>query len=161
MSGRVFVDTNVLVYAHDTSTGVKHEKAAALVERLWQERTGAISTQVLQELYVSLRRKAGRPLASEEARAVVADYLRWEVVVNNGESILDAVALEQRYGISFWDALVVQASRACGAEILYSEDPVQGHDGDRGRAQAAAREDLLILMGGESGAGREQGTVEE
>jgi len=101
MSGRVFVDTNVLVYAHDVSTGVKHEKARSLVERLWQERTGAVSTQVLQELYVSLRRKAGRPLASEEARAVVADHLRWEVVVNNGESILDAIALEQRYRVSF------------------------------------------------------------
>jgi len=122
MSARVFVDTNVLVYAHDTSTGVKHEKARALVERLWQERTGAISTQILQEFYVSLRRKAGRPLAPEEARAVVSDYLRWEVVVNNGESILDAIALEQRYRISFWDALVIQSSRACGAETLYSED---------------------------------------
>ena len=99
MSGRVFVDTNVLVYAHDTSTGVKHEKAGALVERLWQDRNGAVSTQVLQELYVSLRRKAGRPLASEEAGAVVSDYLRWEVVVNNGESILEAIAIEQRYGI--------------------------------------------------------------
>ena len=96
MSGRVFVDTNVLVYAHDVSTGVKHEKARSLVERLWQERTGAVSTQVLQELYVSLRRTAGRPLASEEAR------------------------------ISFWDALVIQSSRACGAEILYSGDLSDG-----------------------------------
>jgi predicted nucleic acid-binding protein len=122
MSDRVFVDTNVLVYAHDVSTGAKHEKARLLVERLWQDRIGAVSTQVLQELYVSLRRKAGRPLASEEARALVADYLRWDVVVNSGESILDAIALEQRYGISFWDALVVQSARACGAEVLYSED---------------------------------------
>jgi predicted nucleic acid-binding protein len=126
MSDRVFVDTNVLVYAHDTSTGARHDQARSLVERLWQERSGAVSTQILQELYVSLRRKAGRPLDSEEARAVVADYLRWEVVVNNGESILDAIALEQRYGISFWDALVVQSSRACGAEILYTEDLSDG-----------------------------------
>ena len=126
MSGRAFVDTNVLVYAHDISTGAKHEKARSLVERLWQERTGAVSTQILQELYVSLRRKAARPLASEEARALVADYLRWEVVVNSGESILDAIALEQRYGISFWDALVVQSARASGAEILYSEELSDG-----------------------------------
>ena len=126
MSGRVFVDTNVLVYAHDVSTGTKHEKARSLVERLWHERTGAISTQVLQELYVSLRRKAARPLPSEEASALVAEYLRWEVVVNSGESILDAVALEQRYGISFWDALIVQSARACGAEVLYSEDLSDG-----------------------------------
>ncbi len=91
---------------------------------------GAISTQVLQELYASLRRKARRPLPSEEARAVVADYLRWEVVVNNGESILDAIAREQRYGISFRDALVIQASRACGAETLYSEDLSDGQSYD-------------------------------
>jgi predicted nucleic acid-binding protein len=126
MSGRVFVDTNVLVYAHDVSTGVKHERARSLVERLWQERTGAVSTQVLQELYVSLRRKAVRSLPSDEARAVIADYLRWEVVVNNGESILEAIALEERYRISFWDALVIQASRACGALTLYSEDLSDG-----------------------------------
>jgi predicted nucleic acid-binding protein len=122
MSGRTFVDTNILVYAHDTSAGAKHDVARSLVERLWHERTGAVSTQVLQELYVSLRRKAGRPLSRKEAHAVVTDYLRWEVVVNNGQSILDAIAIEGRYGISFWDALVVQASRACGAETLYTED---------------------------------------
>ena len=92
MSGRTFVDTNILVYAHDTSAGAKHDVARSLVERLWHERTGAVSTQVLQELYVSLRRRAGRPLAREDAHAVVTDYLRWEVVVNNGQSILDAIA---------------------------------------------------------------------
>jgi predicted nucleic acid-binding protein len=125
MNDRVFVDTNVLVYAHDVSTGAKHERARSLVERLWQERSGAVSTQVLQELYVSLR-KARHPLASKEARAVVADYLRWEVVVNSGESILDAIELEQRYAVSFWDALIIQSSRTCGAEILYSEDLSDG-----------------------------------
>ena len=122
MSGRYFVDTNLLVYAHDTSSGPKHERARSLVERLWRDRSGAVSTQVLQELYVSLRRKAGRPLSSDEARALVADYMSWEVVVNTGESIIEAIALEQRYGITFWDALVVNSARACGAEVLYSED---------------------------------------
>ncbi len=126
MSDRVFVDTNILVYAHDTSTATKHEQARALVERLWQDRSGAISTQVLQELYVSLRRKAKKPLALDETRALLADYLRWEVVVNDGDAILEAIALEHRYRLSFWDALVVQSARACGAEILYSEDMGNG-----------------------------------
>lgn len=126
MRDRVFVDTNVLVYAHDASTGAKHEAARSIVERLWDERSGAVSTQVLQELYFSLRRKVARPLPPAEARAVVADYLRWEVVVNNGESILEAAALEERYGISFWDALVVQAARACGALTLLTEDLSDG-----------------------------------
>lgn len=130
MSARVFVDTNILVYAHDVSTGAKHEKARSLIERLWQERSGALSTQVLQELYVSLRRKAGRPLAADEARALVADYLRWDVVVNDGDSILEAIALEERYAISFWDALVIRSARACGAELLYSEDLNDGQSYD-------------------------------
>jgi predicted nucleic acid-binding protein len=126
MSGRAFVDTNILVYAHDISTGAKHEQARSLVERLWQQRTGALSTQILQELYVSLRRKAGRPLTSPQARDIVADYLRWEVVVNTGESILHAIQLEERYQVSFWDALVIHAARECGADVLYSEDLSDG-----------------------------------
>src|SRR5687767_12068204 len=101
MSDRFFVDTNVLVYAHDNSAGVKHDRARGLVERLWQDRSGVLSTQVLQELYVSLR-KARRALPASEARQIVADYLRWEIVVNTGESVLEASALEERYRLSFW-----------------------------------------------------------
>ena len=90
MSDRAFVDTNILVYAHDNTAGSKHEKARALVERLWADRSGVLSTQVLQELYVSLR-KARNPMPAAEARQVVADYLRWEVVVNNGDSVVEAI----------------------------------------------------------------------
>jgi predicted nucleic acid-binding protein len=85
-----------------------------------------VSTQVLQELSVNLRRKAGRPLDVKATREIVADYLKWQVVVNGGESILDALELEARYQISFWDALVVQAAQASGAEVLYSEDLSDG-----------------------------------
>lgn len=126
MSDRYFVDTNILIYAHDTSTGAKHERAKALVEELWRERTGVVSTQVLQELAVNLRRKAGRPLDPKATREVVADYLTWHVVVNGGESILEALDLEVRYQVSFWDALVLQAAQASGAEVLYSEDLSDG-----------------------------------
>ena len=122
MSDRSFVDTNVLVYAHDRAAGAKHEVARALVERLWQERSGIVSTQVLQELYVNLRQKTRTPLAPAEALLLLADYLRWELVVNTGESILEAVDLEQRFRLSFWDALIVHAATASGAETLYSED---------------------------------------
>jgi predicted nucleic acid-binding protein len=126
MSARHFVDTNILIYAHDSSAGAKHERARALVERLWRERSGVVSTQVLQELAVNLRRKAGRPLDAEATREIVADYLTWQVVVNGGEAILEALDLEARYQISFWDALVVEAAQASGAEILYSEDLSDG-----------------------------------
>jgi len=126
MSDRYFVDTNILMYAHDTAAGDKHARAKALVEDLWQNRSGVVSTQVLQELAVNLRRKAGRPPDARATREIIADDLTWQVVVNGGESILDAFDLSERYQISFWDALVLHAAQTSGAEILYSEDLSHG-----------------------------------
>jgi predicted nucleic acid-binding protein len=126
MSDRYFVDTNILMYAHDASAGEKHERAKALVEELWRDRTGVVSTQVLQELSVNLRKKTRRPLDAKATREIVADYLAWQVVVNGGESILEALDLEARYHISFWDAMIVQAAQGSGAEVLYSEDLSDG-----------------------------------
>ena len=126
MSDKCFVDTNILMYAHDTSAGEKHERAKTLVESLWHGRTGVVSTQVLQELVVNLRKKARKPLDTKTTRALVADYLSWQVVVNGGESILEALDLEERYQISFWDALVIQTAQSAGAAIVYSEDLSDG-----------------------------------
>ena len=122
MSARVFVDTNILVYAHDRGAGTRHGQAKALVERLWSERSGVLSTQVLQEFYVNVRRKATHPVSSEEARELVNDYLAWGVVVNDGSDILGALEMEDRYRISFWDALILQAANRAGVDRLYSED---------------------------------------
>jgi predicted nucleic acid-binding protein len=126
MSDRYFVDTNILMYAHDTAAGDKHARAKALVEDLWQNRSGVVSTQVLQELAVNLRRKAKKPLDAKATRDVLSDYLAWQVVVNGGDSILEALDFEGRYQISFWDALVVHAAQMSGAEVLYSEDLSDG-----------------------------------
>ena len=126
MSAKYFVDTNILMYAHDTTAGVKHERAKTIVEDLWRERSGVVSTQVLQELAANLRRKAGRPLDAKSTREIVSDYMAWEVVTNTGESILDALEIEQRYRVSFWDALIIQAADASAASVLYSEDLSSG-----------------------------------
>lgn len=126
MSDRYFVDTNVLMYAHDSAAGEKHQRAKALVEELWETRAGVVSTQVLQELVVNLRRKAKKPLDAKATRDVVSDYLTWQVVVNGGDSILEALDFEAKYQISFWDALIVQAAHVSGAEVLYSEDLSDG-----------------------------------
>lgn len=120
MTDKAFVDTNILVYAHDVSAGIKHERARALVEELWRTRSGVVSTQVLQELCVNLHRKAARPLDVRTTREIVVDYLAWEVRVNTGEAVVEALALEERYGISFWDALIVHAAEAAGTAVLYS-----------------------------------------
>ena len=73
-----------------------------------------------------LTRKAGRPVDLRTAREIVADYLAWNVVTNTGQSILEALQIEERYQISFWDALIVQAAGAVGAAVLYSEDLSEG-----------------------------------
>ena len=96
------------------------------MKELWQSRSGVVSTQVLQELCVNLRRKAGRPIDLKTAREIITDYLAWKVQINTGESILEALELEKRYRISFWDALIIQAAEASGASVLYSEDLARG-----------------------------------
>jgi predicted nucleic acid-binding protein len=126
MSGKCFVDTSILVYAHDITQGTKHERARELVNSLWESGDGVLSTQVLQELCVMVRRKAARPLSAENTRKLIEDYVKWPVVVNPAESVLKALDLESRYQISFRDALIVQAAASCGAEILYSEDLAEG-----------------------------------
>jgi predicted nucleic acid-binding protein len=126
MSDKCFVDTNILVYAHDRSTGVKHLRAQTLLQQLWDSGLGVLSTQVLQELCINLRRKAGNPLPVEEVRLLIRDYSTWEVVTNTPESVLQALDIEMRYKTSFWDALILQAAERSGASILYSEDLATG-----------------------------------
>lgn len=122
MSGKFFVDSNVLIYAHDASAGERHRKARDVVARLWEEGSGVISTQVLQEFYVNLIRKVSSPPPRDEIRQWIADYLHWEVIVNDGATILDAMDLQARYRLSFWDSLILQAANLAGAEVVYSED---------------------------------------
>ncbi len=126
MSDKCFVDTNLLVYAHDRSAGLKHKRARQLIEELWNSGQGVLSTQVLQELCINVRRKARRPLSVEETRRLVQNYLSWEIVVNTPASVIQALDLEARHKISFWDALIVQAAESSGATVLYSEDLAAG-----------------------------------
>jgi predicted nucleic acid-binding protein len=122
MSDRFFVDTNILVYAHDRSAGVKHDLAQLLLQRLWDSGQGVLSTQVLQELCVNLRRKVRHPLPANEIRQLILDYSTWQIVTHTPASIIQALDIEMRYKTSFWDALILQAAESSGASILYSED---------------------------------------
>jgi predicted nucleic acid-binding protein len=126
MPDKYFVDTNILMYAHDRSAGLKHERARQLIERLWTSGQGVLSTQVLQELCINLRRKLARPLPVEEVRRLIQDYLSWEIVVNTPTSVIQALEIEVRYKTSFWNALVLQAAEISGAAVLYSEDLAPG-----------------------------------
>jgi predicted nucleic acid-binding protein len=126
MSAKCFVDTNILVYAQDLSAGTKCARAQALTRDLWESRTGVISTQILQELYIALRRKLATPMTAPQAEEVLRDYFAWEVVINNCESIVRGMQFEMQYKISFWDGLVLQAAERAGAGIVYSEDLSHG-----------------------------------
>jgi len=122
MTVKAFVDTNILVYAYDRGAGARHEIAVQLLEQLWLEGNGILSTQVLQEFYVNVRRKAQHPVTAEQARALVSDYLAWDPIVNDGAAMLNAIDLEKLFQLSFWDSLILAAAQKGGAAIIYSED---------------------------------------
>jgi predicted nucleic acid-binding protein len=122
MADKYFVDTDILLYAHDPSSGAKRDRARQLIAHLWTTGEGVLSTQILQELCVNLRRKVMPPLGMDEIRRLVQDYLSWEIVVNNPQSVMQALEIEVRFKVSYWDALVLHAAETAGAAVLYSED---------------------------------------
>lgn len=122
MNDRCFLDTNILVYAHDRMAGSKQKRAVRLTEQLWNDGIGVISTQVLQEFCYTVRRKLTRPLSLDDTYSVVQQYLAWHVVINSPTSTLEAIEMEARFKLSFWDALILHAAQRGGAKILYSED---------------------------------------
>jgi predicted nucleic acid-binding protein len=122
MSDRIFVDTNILVYAHDLSAGDRNLKAAAVIESLWEMETGVISTQVLQEFYVTVTRKIKNPLKPDKAREIIRNYIAWPIQTNDPETTIRASEIEEKNGLSFWDALIVAAALRLQAQRIITED---------------------------------------
>lgn len=118
----VFVDTNVLVYAHDASETTRQPVARSLISGLWRTRTGALSTQVLEEFYVVATRKLDPPMPRREACDLIDAYSHWQLIHVDVPLILAASLLEERHSLSFWDALIVEAARRSGANRLVTED---------------------------------------
>jgi predicted nucleic acid-binding protein len=123
---RIFLDTNIIVYAYDRDAGRKHEIARALLIDLWNAKGGVLSSQILQEFYVTVTKKIASPLPPESAREIIEDFLTWDVVTNDGEAVLEAIDLQISEKISFWDALIVAAAGKGRADILLSEDLSDG-----------------------------------
>ena len=121
MSDRTFVDTNILIYAHDADAKSKHEVARRVLGELWSERTGVLSMQVLQEFYVNVTRKIAFPLSQDVARMVVNSYAIWCTETTPAEISL-AFRIEDTSRIGFWDALIVASAARCGASRILSED---------------------------------------
>ncbi len=120
MTVRSFVDTNIIVYAHDIDAGEKHKIAAAKLEELWRKDTlPAISIQVLQETYAVLLKKG---VSVRDIRGLIEDLLKWNVIVNNEELLLEGMRLQHKFKISIWDAFVIAAAKEAGAKNIISED---------------------------------------
>jgi len=122
MSGVAFVDSNILIYAHDRDAGPRRERARQLCEKLWEERSGCVSVQVLQEFYVTVTRKLRTPVGKAQAREIVRAYASWVISPTTPETVLRATELSEAAEIGFWDALIVAAAEQCSAATLYSED---------------------------------------
>jgi predicted nucleic acid-binding protein len=121
MNGKTFVDTNVLIYAHDIDAGRKHEIAKGVIRELWNERAGLLSIQVLQEFYVNVTRKIAPPLSKVSARSLITSYASWCIETALAD-ISTAFQVEDDSQIGFWDALVIASAARGGAARLLSED---------------------------------------
>ncbi|MCI0521204.1 MAG: PIN domain-containing protein [Chloroflexi bacterium] len=123
-----FLDTNILVYAFDRSSGIKHDIAADLVRSCWENGNGCISIQVLQEFIVNVTRKIASPLNIQEVRQIITDLAQWRVHSPEPSDLLHALDYQDRYQLSFWDAMVLQSAARLGCTKLLSEDLNHGQD---------------------------------
>ncbi|MFZ0727988.1 MAG: PIN domain-containing protein [Desulfobacterales bacterium] len=128
MSGKVFIDSNILIYAHDRDAGEKNKIAAAILKHLWETKTGVLSVQVLQEFYVNVTRKIPNPLPKPKAREIIHSYFVWHIELNDIRTILMASEFEERHQLSFWDALIVAAACTVKAEKILTEDLNHGQE---------------------------------
>ena len=126
MTGKVFVDTNVLVYCRDASEPDKQEHAQAWLSALWERRTGRLSFQVLQEFYVTTTAKLDPGLPPELARLDVRNLLAWKPVAVDARVLEEAWRLQDRYRFPWWDALIVAAAQVNACRYLLSEDFQEG-----------------------------------
>ena len=122
-----FVDTNLLVYVYDATDQAKRDRATAVVIALAEAGTGAISTQVLSELYRALTKGRGLNLAPDVAEASVLRYARsWPVLDVNLVHVMEAMRGVREHRLSYYDALIWATARLNGVPYLLSED---GQDG--------------------------------
>jgi predicted nucleic acid-binding protein len=126
MIGRTFVDSNVLIYAHDADAGVRQRRASEELIELWAAGRGLLSTQVLQEFYVNVTRKIKTPLSRSAAREVVRDYTSWGDSPITPATIVRGSEIGEIWQLSFWDAMILAAAEQSHAIRLLTEDLSHG-----------------------------------
>lgn len=119
---RHFVDTNILVYAHDASSGTKHERAKSAILDLWKTGTGCLSIQVLQEFYVVVTQKVPHPIHWTEAQRIISDLSVWQIHMPSATDVLRAIEIQHQQNLSFWDAMIIQSASQLGCSCILTED---------------------------------------
>lgn len=122
MIEKTFVDSNILLYAHDSQAGPKQSIAAARLTELWHNRAGRLSAQVLQEFYVNVTRKIPRPLPPSLAREIIRNYTPWLETPTTAATIVRASELSELSQLSFSDSLILASAEQDAAAILLTED---------------------------------------
>ena len=102
----------------------------SLVQNLWALNTGCLSIQVLQEFYVTITQKVDAPLDVSTAVSLISDLAYWRVHAPQATDVLAAIDLQQRYVISFWDAMIIRSALQLGCNTVWSEDLSSGQDYD-------------------------------
>lgn len=121
MTERIFVDTSILIRAHDLDAGEQRAVAQQILLQLWQDETGVLSAFVLHEFYVALIGRPASPVPRRAARDLIDAYSVWPIVPMDGADILAASETEERHRLGFRDAMVVAAARKSRATLLLSE----------------------------------------
>lgn len=131
MTGPVFVDTNVLVYDRDERDPAKHARAQAWMSALWQHPgLAVVSSQVVTEFYWTVTRKLRPGLDADLARRYIRTLLAWGFIAVDEAAIDEAWSVQDRFGFSFRDSLVVAAARIGRCRVLLTEDLQDGQDLD-------------------------------
>lgn len=128
MTDAVFVDTNVLVFARDGTEAWKQARAASWMAALWETNRGRLSWQVLQEYYVTMTMKLDHPRDPEWVREDILSLRAWKPQGTDFESMEMAWSVQDRFGLSWWDALIVSAAIRTGSRWLLTEDLQGGQD---------------------------------
>lgn len=128
MTALIFVDTNVIVYSVDAAQSAKQERAAAWMAEAWKSRRGRVSMQVLQEFYVTVTKRLTPGLDRESARREIRGLALWRPTPITPPLVERAWSVQDRFGFSWWDSLIVAAAQAEGCTYLLTEDLHDGQD---------------------------------